>query len=63
MTNEYMNPREAAIVLGISAETLRTWRSSGRFRDELPALKHITRRVFYKREDVMRFSQTMYCPA
>lgn len=61
--SEYLNPREAAEILGLSAETLRFWRYSGKFKNDLPAHKHLTRRVFYKREDVLRFSQTMYCPA
>lgn len=60
--SEYINPREAADILGVSADTLRFWRYSGKHVEQIPAHKHISRRVFYKRADVERFSQTMYCP-
>ena len=61
--SDYINPRQAADILGVSADTLRFWRYSGKHAKDIPAHKHISRRVFYKRDDVLRFSQTMYCPA
>lgn len=61
--SEYINPGQAAEILGVSVQTLRFWRFSKKHCEHIPAHTHISRRVFYKREDVMRFSQTMYCPA
>lgn len=61
--NEYMNPHEAADILGVKAETLRFWRHTGKFMKQIPAHKHISGRIFYKREDVINFSKEMYCPA
>ncbi|RJX74028.1 helix-turn-helix domain-containing protein [Pseudomonas sp. LS-2] len=50
--SEYINPREAALMLGVSHETLRFWRYTGKFHDKIPHKKHISRRIFYKRTDV-----------
>jgi predicted site-specific integrase-resolvase len=61
--SEYLNTRQAAGILGVSHETLRFWRYTGKHTDKIPAHKHISRKVFYKRADVMSFSETMYCPA
>lgn len=61
--SDYLNPGQTAEILGVSVETLRFWRYSKKHVDQIPAHKHISRRVFYKRADVVRFSETMYCPA
>ncbi|EJM61920.1 Helix-turn-helix domain protein [compost metagenome] len=61
--NEYLNPGQTAEILGVSVDTLRFWRYSGKHTKQIPAHKHISRRVFYKRSDVERFAETMYCPA
>ncbi|WP_455886959.1 MerR family transcriptional regulator [Pseudomonas rustica] len=61
--SRYLNSIEASIILGVKPDTLRFWRYTGKFKDELPHSVHVSRRVFYREEDVMRFSQTMYCPA
>lgn len=61
--SEYINPDQAAEILGVAKDTLRFWRFTGKHAEQIPAYKSISRRVFYKREDVVRFSQNMYCPA
>ncbi|SCX29990.1 Helix-turn-helix domain-containing protein [Pseudomonas sp. NFACC25] len=61
--SEYIRAEDAATILGVSADTLRFWRYAGKHMDKIPPHKHISRRVFYKRDDVVRFSKTMYCPA
>lgn len=61
--NNYITPGEAAEILGVAVDTLRFWRYAGKHTKQIPAYKNISRRVFYKREDVLSFSQTMYCPA
>jgi hypothetical protein len=61
--SEYITPEQAADILGFKADTLRFWRYAGKHTEQIPAYKSISRRVFYKRDDVIRFSQTMYCPA
>lgn len=60
--SEYINPGQAAEILGVAVDTLRYWRHSRKHVQEIPAHKHISRRVFYKRDDVLRFAETMYCP-
>lgn len=60
---EYLSADEAALVLGVSKETLRFWRYTNKHVDEIPPLKHVSRRIFYRTADVMKFSRTMYCPA
>ncbi|WP_054890299.1 helix-turn-helix domain-containing protein [Pseudomonas sp. NBRC 111129] len=60
---EFLSADEAAAVLGVSKETLRFWRYTNKHVDEIPPHKHVSRRIFYRTADVMRFSQTMYCPA
>lgn len=60
---EFMSADEAAAVLGVSKETLRFWRYTNKHVREIPPHKHVSRRIFYRTADVVRFSQTMYCPA
>ncbi|MDM9588307.1 helix-turn-helix domain-containing protein [Pseudomonas asiatica] len=60
---EFLSADEAALVLGVSKETLRFWRYTNKHVDEIPPLKHVSRRIFYRTADVMKFSRTMYCPA
>ncbi|WP_145128053.1 helix-turn-helix domain-containing protein [Pseudomonas sp. URMO17WK12:I11] len=60
---EFMSADEAAAVLGVSKETLRFWRYTNKHVEEIPPLKHVSRRIFYRTADVMKFSRTMYCPA
>lgn len=61
--SKYLNSREAAEIIGVSHETLRFWRYTGKFLDKIPPQRHVSRRVFYKRTDVENFVETMYCPA
>ncbi|MCK2123901.1 helix-turn-helix domain-containing protein [Pseudomonas sp. PNPG3] len=60
---EFLSADEAAAVLGVSKETLRFWRYTNKHVEEIPPLKHVSRRIFYRTADVVRFSKTMYCPA
>lgn len=52
---DYIAAKEATSILGVSIETLRFWRLKGKYKDEPTPYLHISRRVFYKREDVERF--------
>jgi DNA-binding transcriptional MerR regulator len=60
--SDYVHAKEAASLLGVSPETLRFWRHKGKYRDVLPAFEHISRRVFYKKADVERFSDMSMNP-
>lgn len=60
---EFISADEAAAVLGVSKETLRFWRYTNKHVEQIPPLKHVSRRIFYRTADVVRFSKTMYCPA
>jgi DNA-binding transcriptional MerR regulator len=55
--SEYVPAKEAAAILGVSPETLRFWRYSGKYKDMLPPFTHISRQIFYKKTDVERFSE------
>jgi DNA-binding transcriptional MerR regulator len=55
---DYVTSKEAADILGISTETLRFWRYSGKHSQSMPAYMHISRRIFYKRDDVHNFVET-----
>ena len=56
-TSEYIAAKEAASILGVSADTLRFWRYSEKYKDKLTPYVHISRRVFYKKVDVERFAE------
>ena len=53
---DYITAKETAAILGISVETLRFWRYTSKHTKALTPYAHISRRVFYKRDDVQRFS-------
>lgn len=55
---DYVTAKEAAGILGVSIETLRFWRFSGKHKTAIPAFMHISRRIFYKRQDVHNFVET-----
>ncbi|HGY9638090.1 TPA: helix-turn-helix domain-containing protein [Pseudomonas putida] len=63
LQNEFLTADEAAAVLRVSKETLRFWRYTNKHTQEIPPLKSVTRRIFYRTADVVKFSRTMYCPA
>jgi hypothetical protein len=60
---EFLDVHETADALGVSKETLRFWRYTNKHATEIPALKHVSRRVYYRTQDVVAFSKTMYCPS
>lgn len=53
--SDYVPANQAAAILGISAETLRYWRFSGKHLDALTPYVYVNRKVYYKRTDVERF--------
>ena len=55
--SNYIPAKEAAAILGVSPETLRFWRHTGKYKDMLPPFAHISRRIFYKKADVEHFSE------
>ncbi|MNO88701.1 Helix-turn-helix domain protein [compost metagenome] len=57
LNSDYISAKEAASMLGVSVETLRFWRFQGKYKDMLAPYLHISRRVFYKKVDVERFSE------
>lgn len=60
--SDYIHAKEAASMLGVSPETLRFWRHTGKFKDILPPFKHISRQIFYKKADVESFSEMSMSP-
>ncbi|WP_372028361.1 helix-turn-helix domain-containing protein [Pseudomonas kurunegalensis] len=56
----YLDAKSVAEILGVKVDTLRCWRYSNRYADRIPAFVHINRRVFYRREDVLRFAESMF---
>lgn len=57
-TGDFISVKETAAILGVSVETLRSWRYTGKHRETLTPYAHISRRVFYKRDDVLSFSDS-----
>ncbi len=55
--SSYISAKEAAAILGVSPETLRYWRYTGKYKDMLPPFMHISRQIFYKKADVQSFSE------
>lgn len=55
-TGDFISAKETAAILAVSVETLRFWRYTGKHKEYLTPYAHISRRVFYKRDDVLRFS-------
>ncbi|WP_426212449.1 helix-turn-helix domain-containing protein [Pseudomonas sp. TWR2-1-1] len=52
---DYITAKETASILGVSVDTLRFWRYTGKHTKALTPYANISRRVFYKRDDVQRF--------
>ena len=52
----FLNPREAAAVLGLKASTLGVWRSEGKG----PVFYRFNRMILYKREDLMKWADEHY---
>ena len=55
---DFISVKETAAILGVSVDTLRFWRYTGTHMKALTPYAHISRRVFYKRDDVLRFSDS-----
>ena len=53
-TNDLMNERDAAALLGLSAATLRAWR----FQRRGPAFARLGRAVRYRRADLVAFLES-----
>lgn len=60
MVGDYLDAKSVSEILGVKVDTLRCWRYSNRYADQIPAFVHINRRVFYRREDVLRFAESMF---
>lgn len=54
--SDFITAKETAAILAVSIETLRSWRYTGKHKENLTAYSHFSRRVFYKRDDVLRFA-------
>ncbi|MEW9878003.1 helix-turn-helix domain-containing protein [Pseudomonas putida] len=57
---EYLDAKAVSEILGVKVDTLRCWRYSNKHADKIPAFTHLSRRVFYRRDDVMRFAESMF---
>lgn len=54
---DYIEIKEAADILGVSTQTLRTWEKKGKF----PVYKNsMSGWRYYKREDIEKFAETIY---
>jgi len=62
LRDEYVSPWDAADILGVSVDTLRFWRYTNQHAEFIPAYYNVSRRVFYKRFEVERFSRVRGCP-
>jgi len=55
----FIPAKSAAHLLGLSVNTLRSWRYSGKYAEALKPHTSVTGRVFYKEQDVRKFALSM----
>jgi len=60
LVEDYLDAKSVSEILGVKVDTLRCWRYRKLYADRIPAFVHINRRVFYRREDVLKFAETMF---